>query len=309
MHVDGRVPSKALLKAAKIAHEARIAAHYGIIAAPPTTDMTKVREYVRSAIHEVYQFETPEELHGQGIDVVMAPTGFLDAHTIQAGEQTLASTSFLLTTGAHPAIPPIAGLKEVPFITYEQIFDNDRLRARMIVVGAGPIGMEMAQAYQRLGARVTVVGDRLLPKEESEVQEVMSQVFEHEGMKFAWGNATGARKEGDEIAVTTAKGEARGELLPISSGRTPTANGLDLEKAGVHYAAKGIPADQQLRTNVKNIYAAGDVGGGYQFAHFAAWQAFQVVGNALLPGSSVGFTDLVPWGDVHRSRSCPYWLD
>jgi len=291
----GCVPSKALLKAAKIAHETRLAAHYGIIATPPVTDMAKVREYVRGAIQDVYQFESPEELKAQGIDVVMAAASFLDAHTIQAGERTLASKSFLLTTGAHPSLPPIAGLQEVPFITYEQLFDNDRLPARMIVVGAGPIGMEMAQAYQRLGSQVTVVGGRLLPKEEPEVQEVMSKVFEREGMKFVWGKATGARQEGDEVVISTAGGEARGNLLLISSGRTPTVNGLDLEKAGVQYTAKGIPVDQQLRTNVKNIYAAGDVVGGYQFTHFAGWQAFQAVRNALLPGSSAGFTDLVPW--------------
>src|SRR5581483_1569567 len=161
----GCVPSKALLKAAKIAHEARVASHYGIIADAPKTDMAKVRDYVRGAIHHVYQHEAPDELQRQGIDTIMA-----------AG-RTLKAKTFLLCTGAHAFIPPIAGINEVPYITYEQIFDNDRLPPTMIVIGAGPIGMEMAQAYQRLGSQVTVVGDRLLPKEEVEVQEVMSKVF------------------------------------------------------------------------------------------------------------------------------------
>jgi pyruvate/2-oxoglutarate dehydrogenase complex dihydrolipoamide dehydrogenase (E3) component len=292
----GCVPSKALLKAAKIAHEARVAAHYGIIAAPPTADMAKVRAYVRDTIHQVYQHEAPEELERQGIDTILATASFLDANTIQAGERTLKAKTFLLCTGAHPFLPPIKGLNEVPFITYEQIFDNDQLPATMIVIGAGPIGMEMAQAYQRLGAQVTVVGDRLLPKEEIEVQEVMSKVFTREGLQFVWGRATSVRKEGDEIVVQTAQGgAARGAMLLVASGRKPTVKGLDLEKAGVTYSDKGLPVDDQLRTNVKNIYAAGDVLGGYQFTHFAGWQAFQAVRNALLPGSSSGFSDVVPW--------------
>jgi pyruvate/2-oxoglutarate dehydrogenase complex dihydrolipoamide dehydrogenase (E3) component len=292
----GCVPSKALLKAAKIAHETRIAWQYGIVAEPPKTDMAKVREYVRSRIHEVYQHEAPEELQHQGIEVVLAEAQFVDANTIQAGDRRLRAKYFLICTGAHPLIPEIRGLEEVPYITYEQIFDNDRLPATMIVIGAGPIGMEMAQAYQRLGTQVTVVGERLLPKEEMEVQEVMSKVFEREGLKFAWGRAVAARKEGSDIVVTTDKSnEARGELLLVSAGRKPTLKGLALENAGVGYHDKGIPVDDQLRTNVKNIYAAGDVTGGHQFTHFAGWQAFQAVRNALLPGSSSGFTDIVPW--------------
>src|SRR5262249_57353521 len=164
-----------------------------------------------------------------------------DARTIQAGDDTLSSKLFLITTGARPMIPNIPGLRDVPFITYEQIFDNDRLPARMVVIGAGPIGMEMAQAYQRLGAPVTVVAERLLPKEEPEVQSVMQRVFEREGMRFLWGQAAGVRQEGPDILVATAGGEARGDLLLVAAGRKPTVEGLDLEKAGVQYTAKGIP--------------------------------------------------------------------
>jgi pyruvate/2-oxoglutarate dehydrogenase complex dihydrolipoamide dehydrogenase (E3) component len=292
---SGCVPSKALLKAAKIAHEVRSAGHYGIIASPPVADMTGVREYVRAAIDAIYQLETPEEMNRRGIDVFLAPARFLDAQRIQAGDRTLGSHAFLIATGAHPVTPPICGLSDVPFITYEQIFDNDRLPARMVVIGAGPVGMEVAQAYRRLGAEVVMVAERLLPREEPEAQQVMSKVFEREGLSFVWGRATGARKEGDEIVVTTSNGEVRGDLLFVAAGRKPTVEGLELQRAGVHYTEKGITVDQHLRTNVKNIYAAGDVTGGFQFTHLAGWQAFQAVRNALLPGSSSGFTDLVPW--------------
>jgi pyruvate/2-oxoglutarate dehydrogenase complex dihydrolipoamide dehydrogenase (E3) component len=116
------------------------------------------------------------------------------------GERPVRSKAFLLTTGARPRIPSIAGLNEVPFMTYEQIFDNDRLPGALIVLGGGPIGMELAQAYQRLGARVSVVADRLLPKDEPEVREVMHRVFEREGVRFVWGRAMSARREANEIS-------------------------------------------------------------------------------------------------------------
>ncbi len=291
----GCVPSKALLKAAKAAHQVRTASRFGIISNPPAVDMPSVRAYVRQAIQQVYQFESPEELRKQGIEVIQGAARFVDARTIMVGEQLVHAKTYLLTTGARPQIPAIAGLNEVPFLTYEQIFENDRLPRSMIVVGGGPIGMEMSQAYQRLGTEVSIIADRLLPKDEPEVREVMQRVFEREGIRFVRGRAKSARKEGDEIVVAADGEEARGDLLLIASGRRPVVKGLDLEKAGVNYSEKGIPVDDQLRTNVKHIYAAGDVAGGYQFTHFAGWQAFQAARNALLPGSSSGLTDLVPW--------------
>ncbi len=209
----GCVPSKALLKAAKVAHEIRTASRFGIAAHPPVVDMAKVREYVRQAIQQVYRFETPDELAKQGIEVIQNSARFVDATTIQAGEQLIRSKTFLLTTGARPRIPSIDGLNHVPFLTYEQIFDNDRLPRKMIVVGGGPVGMELAQAYQRLGAQVSLIADRLLPKDEPEVRELMQHVFEREGIRFLWGRAQSARKEGGEIIVATDSEEARGDLL------------------------------------------------------------------------------------------------
>ena len=291
----GCVPSKALLKAAKVAHEARTASHYGVTTSAPVIDMPAVRAYVRAAIQQVCQLESPDMLQREGVDLIPGAARFLDSRTLSVAERTIRSKTFLLTTGAHPVIPPIAGLAEVPFQTYEQIFDNDKLPRSMIVVGGGPIGMEMAQAYQRLGAQVTVIAERILPKEDQEVRDVMRRVFEREGIRFVWGRAKSARQEGDGIVVQTDRDQAIGELLLVASGRKPSVDGLDLERAGVNYSANGIPVDKKLRTNVKTIYAAGDVAGGYQFTHFAGWQAFQAVRNALLPGSSSGFTDLVPW--------------
>jgi pyruvate/2-oxoglutarate dehydrogenase complex dihydrolipoamide dehydrogenase (E3) component len=291
----GCVPSKALLKAAKVAHEVRTASHYGVIANAPGVNMVQVRDYVRGAIQAVYRFETPEQLQGEGIDVILGAAQFVDATKIQIGDLIVHSKRFLVTTGARPLIPPIVGLQDVPYVTYENIFDNDVLPDTMIVVGGGPVGMEMAQAYKRLGAQVTVVADRILPKEDADVQQLMRNLFEREGIRFVLEQAKSARKNGSSIVIATEHHEAQGDLLLIAAGRRPTVDSLNLERAGVQYSARGIPVDDKLRTNIKHIYAAGDVAGGYQFTHYAAWQAFQAVRNALLPGNSSGVTDLVPW--------------
>jgi pyruvate/2-oxoglutarate dehydrogenase complex dihydrolipoamide dehydrogenase (E3) component len=291
----GCVPSKALLKAAKVAHEVRTASLYGVVASAPSVDMAHVREYVRNAIQAVYQFETPEELQSEGIDVIQGTAQFVDATRMQIGDRVVHSKRFLVTTGARPLIPSIAGLNEVPYITYEKIFENQVLPKAMIVVGGGPVGMELAQAYQRLGAQVTVVADRILPKEDADVQQLMRSLFEREGLRFVFERAKSARKDASSIVIATEHHEVRGDLLLIAAGRQSSVNGLGLEKAGVQYSAKGIAVDDHLRTNVKHIYAAGDVAGGYQFTHYAGWQAFQAVRNALLPGNSSGITDLVPW--------------
>jgi pyruvate/2-oxoglutarate dehydrogenase complex dihydrolipoamide dehydrogenase (E3) component len=291
----GCVPSKALLKAAKIAHEVRTAAHYGVITSAPAVDMSRVREYVHNAIQAVYQYETPQQLQREGIDVLLGGAGFVDASTVMVGERVASSTAFLITTGARPLIPPIPGLNSVPFVTYQSIFENHVLPKTMVIVGSGPVGMEMAQAYQRLGASVSVLADHVLPKEDPDVQKLMQGVLEREGVRFLSGKATRACWDGNSIVVATEHHEARGEMLLIAAGRKPNVAELDLEKAGVKYSSRGIPVDDQLRTNVKHIYAAGDVAGGYQFTHYAGWQAFQAARNALLPGSSSGISNLVPW--------------
>lgn len=291
----GCVPSKALLKAAKVAHEVRSAARFGIVAAAPVTDMAAVRDYVRRAIDEVYRLESPVELRRKGIEVIQGQARFRDASTILVNQEAVRSKAFLITTGARPGIPALAGLSEVSFLTYEQVFDNDRLPGTLVVIGGGPIGMELAQAYQRLGSQVIVTAERLLPKDEPEVPGLMRRIFEREGIRFVTGRARLVRSDGTGVVVATEVEEIRGDALLIASGRTPAVVGLDLDKAGVKYSEAGIPVDEHLRTNVKNIYAAGDVVGGLQFTHLAGWQGFQAARNALLPGNSKGLSELVPW--------------
>jgi pyruvate/2-oxoglutarate dehydrogenase complex dihydrolipoamide dehydrogenase (E3) component len=290
----GCVPSKALIKVAKVAHAVRTAHHYGVGAGSPTVNMSAVREYVRRAIASVYRFETPEALAREKIDVLFGGAQFLDANTIKADGRTICSKKFLLTTGARPVIPAIPGLRDVPFITYEKVFENDALPERLAILGGGPIGMEMAQAYQRLGSHVTIISNSVLPKEDTEVQSLMKGALEREGVRFILERPKSVQKQENATAIVTQHSEIQSDLLLVAVGRRPNLDGLALEKAGVKYSTQGIPVDDRLRTNAKHIYAAGDVTGGYQFTHYAGWQAFQAVRNALLPGSSSGVSSIVP---------------
>ena len=290
----GCVPSKALLKVAKVAHMVRSSAQYGIVTPAPVTDMAKVCDYVGAAVQQIYAPTAPQALQKKGMDVYLGPTRFVDDSTIITGEQTIRSRHFLLVTGARPAIPEISGLDQVPYLTYAQIFENRRLPQSLIVIGAGPVGAEVSQAYQRLGCQVTLIGERLLPKEDADVRQSLRKVFEREGIHLLPQRAVSVRNDGNSIVVSTDSGQARGEMLFIATGRVPNVAGLDLEKAGVQYTARGIQVDARLRTTGRRIYAAGDVVGAQQFSHYAGWQAFHAVRNILLPGSSVGVTDLVP---------------
>jgi pyruvate/2-oxoglutarate dehydrogenase complex dihydrolipoamide dehydrogenase (E3) component len=289
------VPSKALLKAAKVAHETRNAAHYGVLTAQPQVDMAQVRQYIREAIQDRYQHETPEQLIRRGVDIVIGAARFLDPHALQVGERKISAEKFVIATGARPFIPDIPGLREVPFLTYLNIFENDRLPERLIVVGAGPIGAEISQAYRRLGSQVTLVDVGLLPRDEPEVAEVMGRVFAREGIRFVEGLVTEVRKAGDEVDISVQEQRFRADALLVTVGRKPVLTGLDLEQAGVAYSSNGIAVDDKLRTAAKHIYAAGDCVGGYQFTHFAGRQGYKAARNALLPGSSTGFEEWVPW--------------
>ena len=256
--------------------------------------MANVRDYVRRAIERVYRHETPEVLGKKGIDVVEAEARFLDAWTVAAGDRVIRGKHFLISTGARPVVPDIPGLGDVNCLTYENIWANDHLPERLVVIGGGPIGIELTQAYGRLGSRVTVVASRLLPREEPEVQPLIRRVLGNEGARFLSGRATSVSQRNGAVVVGTRDGEAVGDALLVAVGRTPTVSRLDLARAGVESSQAGIPVDEYLRTNVQHILAAGDVLGGAQFTHLAGWQAFQAVRNALLPGKSRGFSKLVP---------------
>ena len=291
---SGCVPSKSLLKVAKVAHDLRTASTFGIASQPPVVDMQQVREYLRSTIRQIYKGTTPEALREKGMDILLGPVSFVDPHTLTVGSQRISCKKILIATGAEPVIPPLPGLGDVPFSTYRQIFENDRLPASMVVIGGGPVGVEVAQAYQRLGAQVTIFAERLLPKEESDASEILHRVLEREGLRLVPERVLSVAKCGTGIMVHSERQQVECDLLLVAAGRRPTLDGLNLEAAGVKYSDKGIVVNDHLQTSVSTIYAAGDVLGGEQFSHLAGFQGFQAARNALLPGSNSGFPAVMP---------------
>ena len=298
---QGCVPSKALLKVAKTAHAARSGAYYGITTAPPTVDMVKVRDYVQGVVQDVYHHETPEAVAEDGVETFIGRAAFLDPHTIEVTLNTadtvrLTGKKFVIATGATPARVPIPGLENVPYQTYKTLFQNAVLPKRMVTIGAGPIGMEMSQAYARLGANVTIVTQKILQHDEPEVSETMQRVFENEGITFKFGTVMAVEKSGDEIIVHVGDDKLiTADMLLVAIGRVPNVKSLDMEKAGVAYTNRGVQADDNLRTTADHIFAAGDILGGPQFTHYAGFQGYIAARNALLPGTSKGVTEILPW--------------
>jgi pyruvate/2-oxoglutarate dehydrogenase complex dihydrolipoamide dehydrogenase (E3) component len=294
----GCVPSKTLLKAAKVAHQMRTAHRYGLSAAEPQVDLKGVMAHVQDVVADVYHEESPEALRESGVDVFLAAARFLDSYTLEAGEITLTGRNFLIATGAHPFIPPIPGLDGVDYLTYEDIWELDTLPRHLLVLGAGPIGCEMAQAFRRLGSEVTLVEgqERILLRDEAQASRVLAGVFETEGIELRLkAMAERVWQDADGIHLVAGGRELVGDALLISVGRRPNVDGLDLDRAGVKYGADGIQVDGNARTSQRHIYAAGDCTGGHQFTHYAGWQGFLAVRNALLPGATVCVTEQVPW--------------
>jgi pyruvate/2-oxoglutarate dehydrogenase complex dihydrolipoamide dehydrogenase (E3) component len=253
---------------------------------------------VRAVIADVYQYESPDVLRADGIDVFLGAARFLDPHTLIAGETRLTARHFLIATGAHPFIPPIPGVDGVDYLTYESVWDLEDLPRHLLVVGAGPVGCEMAQAFRRLGARVTLVvsRDRVLARDELAASRVLGEVFAAEGIDLRFDSRAERAWQGEDgIHLVTGDDELVGDALLMAAGRRPNVDGLGLQQAGVDYSAKGIPVDDHLRSSQRHIYAAGDCIGSYQYTHYAGWQAFMAARNALLPGASKGVTERVPW--------------
>ena len=295
---SGCVPSKTFLKAAKVAHYMRTAAHYGVTPAEPQVDLKQVMAHVQHIIAETYAEETPEVLRANGVDVYMGEAHFLDPHTLAVGDTEVKARNVLIATGAHPFIPPVEGLADVDYLTYETVWHLDKLPEHLIAIGGGPIGSELAQGFRRLGSQVTMLAsrDRLLPRDDPAASRVIGQVFAEEGIDVRYNaRAKRAWQDEDGIHVLAGDQEVVGDALLLVAGRRPNVEGMDLEKAGVAYTAKGIQVDDTLRTTQPHIFAAGDNLGGFQFTHYAGFQARTAARNALYGESRQGLREWVVW--------------
>lgn len=297
----GCVPSKALLAAGHAAQHIRDAGRFGVTAGQPKVDAKKVFEHVHSAIGAIAPNDSVERFTGLGVHVIEEAGRFVDAATIEAGDVRVKARRFVVATGSSPFVPPIPGLEDVPFYTNETVFYADELPEHLIVIGGGPIGIELAQAHLHLGAKVTVLeAFSVMPKDDPELVDVVRRKLDDEGLLVREGVKI-ARVEEDKGGVAVVmegdSGEERvqGSHLLVATGRRANVGDLNLEAAGVQYSPKGIDVDARLRTSNKKIFAIGDVAGGLQFTHVAGYHAGVVIKNALFRIPAKADHSSVPW--------------
>ena len=297
----GCVPSKALLAAGHAAQAVRGGGRFGVRAAAPAIDSGGVYGHVRGTIAAIAPNDSVERFEGLGVTVIQSSARFTGPREIAADGYRITARRIVIATGSSPAVPPVAGLGDVPYLTNETIFDLGQVPAHLIVIGGGPVGIEMAQAHRHLGARVTVVEMfSIMANDDPELVDVVRARLAGEGIDLREG-VTVARveKAGNGVAVVIAGNGAedrvQGSHVLIAAGRRPNVGGLDLEKAGIAYSPAGIQVDARLRTTNRRVFAIGDVAGGYQFTHMAGYHAGIVLRNALFRLPAKVDTHAVPW--------------
>ena len=284
----GCVPSKALLAAAKAAMQHRHAAGFGVEYAPPRIDLARVRAHIKETIAAIAPHDSVERFEGLGVTVLRSWARFVDDRTVEAGDARIRARRFVLATGSSAFVPPIAGIDQVPHLTNEMVFEHVAEIRDLIVLGGGPIGVELAQGFARLGAKVQLVEmARLLPRDDAQAVELVRASLQRDGIALHEGAAaTEAQRAGDRIrlAIRDAKGEVRwleGGHLLVAVGRQPRVENLGLEQGGIAATSKGIQVDGGLRTTNRQVYAIGDCNGGPAFTHVAGHQAGLVIRSAL----------------------------
>ena len=298
----GCVPSKTLIHSAKVASLIKRSKEYGLNETELSFDFERVINHVWNTINIIGEHDDPERFRKMGVDVVFGDPSFTSPEEIEVNGRRIKSKKFVIATGSRSFTPPIDGLKEAGFISHVEVFHLKKLPQSLIVIGAGPIGMEMSQAFARFGSDVTVIEmlDRILPIEDEDVSEELEKYLTKEGIKFFTGTKAKrvSLENGKKVVLAEKNGEeiniAADEIL-VAVGRTPNVEGLNLEAAGVQYNRKGIVVDEKLRTTAKNIWACGDVVGPYLFTHMAEYQAGIVVRNALLKLPVKVDYSVVPW--------------
>lgn len=295
----GCVPSKALLRAAKSAHSIKDSGRFGITSSEPVIDFKSVMGRVNSVVQQIFERESPDTLQSEGIDVITGTASFTDRQTVSVDGRKITARRFIICTGARPVVPPIDGLADVDFLTYETIWGLEALPQRLAIIGGGPIGCEMAQAFSRLGSSVTLLeaAPRIMLQDEPEASEVLAQRLTEDGVILKVGAAVErVEKSSGGVRLFIAGGQQlEVDAVLVAVGRRPMLDGLGLDQAKVNHSPGGIQVNKNLRTSQANIYAAGDCTGGYQFTHYAGYQGFMAVRNAFLPFNKKSILEQVPW--------------
>ncbi|MDQ6726500.1 MAG: FAD-dependent oxidoreductase [Actinomycetota bacterium] len=300
----GCVPSKALLASAKAAHTMRVAGKYGLPPVDPEIDTSLVWKRIRAIQQEVAGTDDdPARYQAMGIEIVAGQARIAGPNTVEliGQDRRLEARFILLCTGSRPLTPEIEGLKEAGFLTSESLFEIDQAPKSVVMIGGGPIAIEMAQAFTRLGIRTTVLqkGPGILPRDEPDLVATLTRMLREEGVDLRLNVETErvAVAEGGKIVFGAEAGEParwEAEELLVAVGRRPNVEGLGLEELGINVGRRGIEVDERMRTSVPSVYAAGDVAGRFLFTHSAAYEAVRAVRDAFYPGKGK-VTDFVPW--------------
>jgi pyruvate/2-oxoglutarate dehydrogenase complex dihydrolipoamide dehydrogenase (E3) component len=286
----GCVPSKALISAGKAAYAVATSDRFGVAAAAPTVDWQAVKAHVRKVIKTIEPVDSQERFEGLGVTVIREHARFKDRDTVESESVQVKARRMVIATGSRAVIPPVPGLARAPYLTNETVFSIDTLPTHLVILGAGPIGMELGQAFRRLGSKVTIVDPgRALSRMDEEAAALAVHALRHAGVDLREGwKATNV----DSLAVTISGPEGQTETLNashilVAAGRAPVLDGLNLEAAGVAYEAKGITVKPNLRSPTNpRVWAVGDASGKALLTHAAGWHASVFVRNALFKARS-----------------------
>jgi len=300
----GCVPSKTLIKTAHVYHMTKNAKAFGLpqVDVPPV-DFKQVSKRIKSVIDIIQKHDSEERFCGLGARVEFGEPEFVDEHSVRLNGKSVSAKSWVIASGSSPLVPPIEGLHQTPHITNREIFYLDHLPKSMIILGGGPIGTEMGQAFNRLGTKVYIVdrADQILGKEDKDMADAVMNVMQSEGVVFHLNASIEAArdlgKEREVILKDSAEKtvKLRAETILVSMGRAPNTGGLGLENIGVKFDRRGITVDKRLKTSQKHIYAAGDVNGGFQFTHAAGYEGGIVVSNAVFRIPRKTDYTFLPW--------------
>jgi pyruvate/2-oxoglutarate dehydrogenase complex dihydrolipoamide dehydrogenase (E3) component len=299
----GCVPSKTLIKTAHVYHLMKNAREFGLpeVEVKPV-DFRDVARRIRSVIDDIQKHDSEERFCNLGANVRFGEAEFVDEHSIRLEGKTLSAKNWVIATGSSPAAPSIEGLGATPFITNRELFSLERLPSSMIVLGGGPIGIEMSQAFCRLGTEVTVVqrGQQILSREDHDMANVLQKALEAEGVRFQLNASIKSTKEigAEKEVVISAAGrdvKLKAEKILVALGRESNTRGLGLEKIGVEFDRKGVKVDRRLRTGHKHIYAAGDSTGAFLFTHAAGYEGGIVISNAIFHVPRKTDYTYMPW--------------
>lgn len=297
----GCVPSKALIAAGKQAQAIRDGAKFGVTAGEPVVDFSRVHDHVHDVIAQIAPHDSVERFEGLGVTVLQEAAQFVDAQTVKAGETLVKARRFVIATGSSAALPPIPGMEDVDYLTNETVFDLKEQPGHLIIIGGGPIGMELAQAHRRLGSRVTVLeAFKALGKDDPELTEIVLEQIRSEGVDIREGtviNRVEATETGVRIILESDGGEValEGDRLLVAAGRAPNITGLGLDQAGIEHNNRSVTVDRSLRTSNRKVYAIGDVIGGLQFTHVASYHATLVIQQILFRAPAKEDRSIIPW--------------